>query len=137
MVVGATFGATIIFILARFFFRDFFVRIFESRLATLDRDFETHGFRNILFLRLTPLVPFSLINVAAAISKVKMRDYVVGTFLGIIPFAYVYVEAGNQLAHITSANDAVPFKIVIVRSLIAIAIFAFLLYRSKKQKTTV
>jgi len=137
VVVGATVGATIIFILVRFFFRDFFLRNFESRLSTLNQDFGTHGFRNILFLRLTPLVPFSLINVAAALSKVNMRDYMLGTFLGIIPFAYVYVEAGNQLANITNADDAVPFTMVISRSLIAVAIFMFLLYRSKKQKTIV
>lgn len=122
VVISATIGATIIFILARFFFRDFFVQKFGARLAPVEREMQDHGLRNIFFLRLMPIVPFALINVAAALTGAKTKDYVLATLFGIAPFTFIYVKAGMRLGELESLRDVVSFQTLIVVSLLVFAV---------------
>lgn len=105
VVFSATIGATVIFLLARYFFRDFFEEKFRTRIDTLKVESMLNGFRDILILRLIPAVPFALINVAAGFTRVRLREYVLATLFGIIPFSFVYVHAGMRLSEITSVKD--------------------------------
>ncbi len=104
VVVSATIGATIIFVLARYFFRDYF----EAKVSALRGGAKVTSFgtmSDVLVARLIPAVPFSLINVVSGLTTVSLRDYVIATFFGIIPFAFVYVYAGQQLGEIDSIHD--------------------------------
>lgn len=121
VVFSATTGATLIFILARFFFRDYFTRKLGSKLEVVDREMRDHGVRDIFLLRLMPIVPFSLINVAAALTSVRLKHYVIATFFGIIPFTYIYVKAGERLSEIGSLQDVVSLQTLIVVSLVVFA----------------
>ena len=60
------------------------------------------GFNYLLFLRLVPVFPFFLINLAAGLTRLPLRVFVTGTLIGIIPGGFVYVNAGASLATITS-----------------------------------
>jgi uncharacterized membrane protein YdjX (TVP38/TMEM64 family) len=100
--IGATFGGTLAFLVARYLGRDFIKRFFRGRLRTLDEKSAEHGFKIIFFLRLIPLVPFNALDYAAGLSKIKLRDYVLGTFLGIMPGAFAYVNLGSRLENIYS-----------------------------------
>ena len=117
---SATVGGTIIFSLARFFFGRFFERKFGEKLEVVNRELRDNGFRDILLLRLTPIIPFSLINVATALTQVKLRDYIFATFIGTIPFTFVYVLAGTQLADIEMLSDILSLEVILVVSLLVV-----------------
>ncbi len=104
---AATLGATIIFLAARSAFGDFLREKAGSRVKSLSEGFEKDAFGYLLVLRLAPVFPFFLINIAPALFKVPLRSYIAATFLGILPgvFAYFYLGAGIDSV-IQSAKDA-------------------------------
>ena len=118
VVVSATIGATIIFILARFFFRRFFTRKLGDKLEVVNNEFTNHGFVDVLLLRLAPIVPFALINVATALTSVSFKNYVLATLIGIVPFTFIYVQAGAELARIQRIRDILSLETILTISLI-------------------
>ncbi|KAB0665011.1 TVP38/TMEM64 family protein [Oryzomonas japonica] len=101
---AATIGATLAFLVTRYLLRDAIQNRFGTRLETMNRELETRGFNYLLFLRLVPLFPFFLINLAAGLTRLPLRTFVLGTMIGIIPGGFVYVNAGASLAGITSLS---------------------------------
>ena len=104
-VVAATIGATLAFLVTRYLLRDTVQRRFGTRLEGINRELATRGFNYLLFLRLVPLFPFFLINLAAGLTRLPLRSFVLATLLGIIPGGFVYVNAGAGLASINSLGD--------------------------------
>jgi uncharacterized membrane protein YdjX (TVP38/TMEM64 family) len=102
--VAATIGATLAFLVTRYLLRDLVLDKFGSKLEGMNRELEARGFGYLLFLRLVPLFPFFLINLAAGLTKLPLRTFFFGTMLGIIPGGFVYVNAGASLATITSLS---------------------------------
>ncbi|WP_245308728.1 TVP38/TMEM64 family protein [Aurantimonas sp. 22II-16-19i] len=96
-VIGATTGATILFLAARTAFGDVLRRKSGSAIARFAEGFRDDAFAYLLLLRLTPILPFFVVNVAPAFFEVSLRTYVVTTFLGIIPGSMVYAFLGSGL----------------------------------------
>ena len=103
-VVSASIGATLAFLVTRYLLRDFVLARFGSRLEGMNRELEQRGLNYLLFLRLVPIFPFFLINLAAGLTRLPLRTFMVGTLLGIIPGGFVFVNAGASLATITSLS---------------------------------
>ncbi len=95
--IGASIGATLIFLAARTAFADALRARAGSWLEKLREGFRTNAFSYLLVLRLTPVAPFFIVNVAPAFFDVKLRDYVLATLLGMIPGAFVYAAVGAGL----------------------------------------
>jgi uncharacterized membrane protein YdjX (TVP38/TMEM64 family) len=95
-VIGATIGATIIFLIAKSAFGEHLVRRAGPLAAKLADGFRADAFNYLLFLRLVPLFPFWLVNLAPALFGVRLATFVIATALGIIPgtFAFAFVGAG-------------------------------------------
>lgn len=96
-IVGATIGATIIFLIARSAIGDFLVRRAGPRLEKLADGFCEDAFNYLLFLRLVPLFPFFLVNLAPAILGVRLAPFVAATAIGIVPATFVFALAGAGL----------------------------------------
>ena len=96
-VIGATIGATVLFLAARHAFGDVLRRRAGGSLARFADGFRDDAFSYLLVLRLTPVLPFVAVNVAPAFFDVKLRTYVVSTFLGIIPGCMVYAFLGSGI----------------------------------------
>lgn len=111
-VIAATIGATLAFIVTRYLFHDAVQAKFGHRLAAINRELETAGLNYLLFLRLVPLFPFFLINLAAGLTRLPLRTFVIGTLIGIIPGGFVYVNAGASLATITNPADAASPRVL-------------------------
>lgn len=112
--LGATLGATLAFLLARGLGLDAVRRILGSRADRLERLTGTHGFVTVLRLRLIPLVPFNLLNFAAGLAGIRLRDYVFGTMLGLIPGTIVYTYfADALLAGITEARRTALLRLLL------------------------
>jgi uncharacterized membrane protein YdjX (TVP38/TMEM64 family) len=111
-VTAATIGAVLSFLVTRYLAGDFVRRKFGARLEGLNRELARRGLNYLLFLRLVPLFPFFLINLAAGITRLPLRTFVIGTLFGIIPGALVYVNAGASLAKIDSISAIVSPRIL-------------------------
>jgi len=132
-VIAATAGATLAFLVTRYLLRDAVLDRFGRRLEGLNRELEQRGLNYLLFLRLVPIFPFFLINLAAGLTRLPLRTFFVGTLIGIIPGGFVYCNAGASLASINSLGDVASPRIL--GSFALLGLFALLpaLYARLKQ----
>jgi len=103
-VIGATVGATIIFLVARTALGEPLLRRAGPRAAQLAQGFRDDAFSYLLFLRLVPAFPFFLVNLAPAFAGVRLLPFVAATALGVIPGAIVYALAGTGLDSVIAAQ---------------------------------
>lgn len=97
VVFAATLGATLLFLAARTAFSDILHRKLGARVARLADGFERDAFGYLLVLRLAPIFPFWIVNIAPAFFDVKLRTYVAATFVGILPGTIAYAWLGEGL----------------------------------------
>ena len=106
VVCAATLGATALFLTARSACGDFLRRKISGKAAALAEGFEKDAFSYLLVLRLTPVVPFFLLNIAPALFNVSLRTYVLATLIGILPGTLAYCWLGEGLDSVIAAADA-------------------------------
>ena len=97
-------AATLAFLLGRTVARDWVAsRIAgDARFAAIDAAIGRHGFRIVALLRLSPLVPFSVLNYALGLTRVRLRDFVLGSFVGMLPGTLLYVYLGSLVTTVTA-----------------------------------
>ena len=105
-VIGATLGATALFLVARSSFGETLAERAGPAIAKLKAGFQDNALSYMLFLRLVPVFPFVVVNLASAVLGVPLRTYVLGTFLGIIPATIAYSVAGAGLGSVIEAQNA-------------------------------
>jgi uncharacterized membrane protein YdjX (TVP38/TMEM64 family) len=93
-------GATAAFFIGRTFARDWARTKVQAmpRFAALDRALEQKGFLIVLLTRLSPLFPFNLLNYAYGLTGVRARDYVIASWIGMLPGTVLYVYVGSAAA---------------------------------------
>ncbi len=111
-VIGATLGATALFLIAKTSFGEIFRSRTEGVLGKLKDGFGRNALSYLLFLRLVPLFPFFLINIAAAFLQVPTRIFVLGTAIGIIPGGFVIASVGNGLGVVLDQGAAPDLGII-------------------------
>jgi uncharacterized membrane protein YdjX (TVP38/TMEM64 family) len=104
-VCAATTGAAIVFAIGRGPGADLLRRLGGTRLAGLAEGFRRDAFGYIVILRLLPLFPFWVTNIAPAAFGVKMRVFVLATFLGLLPGAFVYATTGAGIEDVVAAHE--------------------------------
>ncbi len=103
--LGATTGATLAFLVARYVLRDTVEQKFGKSLKPLQEGFTKNAFSYLLTLRLIPLFPFFVVNLVSGLTRVSVGTYIGATALGIVPGSFVYAYAGRQLGTIHSLKD--------------------------------
>ena len=109
VVFAATIGATLLFLAARYVVADFARRRLGALGERINAGFTKHGFSYMLFLRIVPF-PFFLVNLAPALTSLPLRTFVLATFIGVIPGAFVFVNLGETLGRIDSVQDLVSWE---------------------------
>ncbi|MDO9126356.1 TVP38/TMEM64 family protein [Parvibaculum sp.] len=127
-VIGATIGATLLFLAARTALGDMLRAKAGPKLRKLEEGFGENAFSYMLVLRLVPLFPFFLVNLAPAFLGVPLRTYVAATFLGILPGTFVYASLGNGLGAIFEAGRdpdlGLIFQPQVIGPILALALLA-------------
>jgi len=95
VITGATLGATVIFLIARTTFGTAWRQRAGPSLQRFEQGFRNGELSYMFILRLVPLFPFWLVNLAPAFLGVSTRNYVLATFFGIMPATFVYAAAGD------------------------------------------
>lgn len=103
--IGATTGATVAFLTARYVLRDTVEQKFGARLGAFQEGFAKNAFSYLLTLRLIPLFPFFMVNLVSGLTRVSVGTYVAATAIGIVPGSFVYAYAGRQLGTINSLKE--------------------------------
>lgn len=102
--IGATIGAAILFLIARYLIGTWVQTRYAGQLAQFNQQIELHGNYYLFFMRLTALVPFFLVNLLSGITLMPLRSFIGITFMGIIPNALVFGFAGQALAQMSSLS---------------------------------
>jgi len=128
VVIGATIGATILFVIARASFRKLFSNKPKGRIGKLVDSISQNALNYLLFLRLVPLFPFWIVNLAAAYVGIPVRIFALATFFGIIPGTLVFSSMGSGLGDLLDQGQMPEIGIIfapnIFLPLVGLAILA-------------
>jgi uncharacterized membrane protein YdjX (TVP38/TMEM64 family) len=133
VVLGGVMGACLCFIIARLLGREKMQRYMGkfSKLQLFESKMSANGFRTMLFMRIVPIFPYDPVSYLAGLSKIRFRDYVSATTLGMIPGAFAYNVLGYSLLDVFSST----FLLAI--GLVAFVFFTPLIYHFFKQNRRV
>jgi len=130
VLVGATAGATVVFIAARTAFADLARERAGPFLSRLEAGFSRNGFSYLLALRLIPAAPFWVVNIVPALTRMRLRSFVLATFIGIAPGTAVFVSVGRGFDHILGAGKVPELQMLsspaILGPLMALGLLALL-----------
>lgn len=137
--IGATTGATIVFLIFRYFFGNTIQKKYHAQLITFNANVEQYGSNYLLLARLIVFIPFFLVNICAGLTNIPLATFIWTTSLGIIPGSFVYAYAGKQISMINSLSDVfswpviLAFLLLISLGLISIIVKSYLIHRKIKQ----
>jgi uncharacterized membrane protein YdjX (TVP38/TMEM64 family) len=134
IVLAATLGATLVFLAARYLFADMARKKIGGLAQKINEGFTKDAFNYLLFLRLVPLFPFWLVNLAPAFSSVSLKTYVTATAIGILPGTFVFANLGQNLGRVSSTKDLLTPPII--GAFVLLGVFALIpvLYKKFKEK---
>ncbi len=113
IVVAATIGATIFFLMIRYVIGDLIQKKYAQKLHHFNQKIDKNGWIYLLLLRCIPLVPFFLVNILAAMTTIKLSTFIWTTALGVLPSAIVFAYIGTQFMNITGPSDIFSFSMVL------------------------
>ncbi|MBX9805642.1 MAG: TVP38/TMEM64 family protein [Alphaproteobacteria bacterium] len=120
VVISATIGATILFVSAKMASQDLLLKRAGLWLKKMKAGFQKDAFYYLLTLRLIPIFPFVAINLVAAFFQMKLKEFVIATFFGIIPGSFIYVSIGNALKEVISTSQLTPQIVIQPKVLLAL-----------------
>ncbi len=112
VVFGATIGATILYLAARYAFADFLRAKAGPALAKMESGFNQHPKSYLFVLRLVPLFPFWLVNIVPAFLGVSLGNYVTATFFGIIPGCFIFALVGDGAGAVLDRGEDLDLGII-------------------------
>jgi uncharacterized membrane protein YdjX (TVP38/TMEM64 family) len=127
--LGTTLGACGVFLAARVGLAGIVARA-GPRVTAIGEGFRKNALSYLLFLRLVPVFPFVLVNVAAALGRLPLRTFILGTLIGIIPSVLIYASIGELLMDM-ARPDRLPDDDLLLHKrfllpLLALAVLALL-----------
>jgi uncharacterized membrane protein YdjX (TVP38/TMEM64 family) len=109
--IGATVGAALAFLISRYLARSAIERKFQGneKFSSIDRAVGEQGRKIVFLLRLSPVFPFTLLNYALGLTRVRFSDYVVAS-VGMIPATLLYVYSGKVAADLAALAGGVEME---------------------------
>ena len=117
---ASTIGATLSMLVARFILQDAIQERYRDELKRLNQGIRKEGGMYLFALRLVPIIPFFIINVAMGMTKIKVSTFFIASQLGMLAGTAVYVNAGKQLGQINNLSDVLTLEIGLAFSLLGI-----------------
>jgi uncharacterized membrane protein YdjX (TVP38/TMEM64 family) len=111
-VIAATAGAGLVFFAARNLFSDILQRRAGPFLGKLEDGFSQNAFFYLLALRLAPTVPFWVLNIVPALTRMGIAQFLAATFIGIFPGSFVYVWVGRGFDQALTAGQTPDLRIL-------------------------
>lgn len=118
--IGATSGALLVFLAARFLIGNMVQQKYGKSLEKFNLELAENGKNYLLSLRLIPIFPFFLINLLAGVTEIKVSTFVWTTALGIIPGSFVYAYLGHTGASIEAGESLLSAEVLIALVLLGL-----------------
>ena len=122
-VIGASIGAALSFLIARYLASNWVSARSGGKLKQLINGVESEGWRFVAFTRLVPLFPFNLLNYALGLTKIRFIEYLLATFIFIIPGAIAYTYLGYAGREAIGGGDNLINTVLIAIALLAAVTF--------------
>ena len=105
VLIAATVGATLAFLIGRYLSRNWVMQQIEKypKFKAIDQAVAKEGWKIVLLTRLSPVFPFNLLNYAFGVTQISLKDYVLGS-LGIVPGTIMYVYIGSLAGNLALTN---------------------------------
>lgn len=113
-VIGASLGAIAAFLIARRIGRSSVEALAGDRVQKVDDWLTERGLVAALYVRLLPILPFNALNYIAGVTGMRLRDYVIGTVVGIIPGTFAFSSLGGNLDDLTSPQFLGSVALIVV-----------------------
>jgi len=121
---GATIGATLAFLTARYIAHEWVAQRAENRLRQLVRGVEEEGWRFVAFTRLVPLFPFNLLNYALGLTNIRLSHYIITSFIFMAPSGAAYTYLGYAGREVAGGGENVIKKVLLALAVVATIAFA-------------
>jgi uncharacterized membrane protein YdjX (TVP38/TMEM64 family) len=133
--VGATLGATVAFLIARYLAADWVEHRLGRRLQEVKAGVEQQGWRFVAFVRLVPVFPFNLLNYALGLTRLSVRTFAVTSFFTMAPGALVYAYLGYAGREAIGGGPDLVRKAFLALSLLAaLALLPSLIRRWQRRR---
>jgi uncharacterized membrane protein YdjX (TVP38/TMEM64 family) len=119
-VLSATLGAALAFSLARWWAHDAVAELAGPRVLALEEFVSHRGFLSVLYARLAPGLPYSLVNYAAGLTRMPLRAFAAATALGTAPRTFAYVALGGQFGSFSSWQTIAAVAVLAVMAVTGI-----------------
>ena len=133
-------GASLAFLIARYLARDWVTRRLKKypQAATIDRAIEKNGFKVVVLLRLQPVLPFNMLNYALGLTSIRLRDYMLASWIGMFPATVLYVYLGSIMNDVSDLlrgrpNSGIAGRVLLWGGLAAIVVLVWWLGRIAKK----
>jgi uncharacterized membrane protein YdjX (TVP38/TMEM64 family)/rhodanese-related sulfurtransferase len=120
---GATLGATLAFLIARYLASDWVAKKAGGRVKQLINGVEGEGWRFVAFVRLVPLFPFNLLNYALGLTRLKFSHYLIATYVFMLPGAIAYTYLGYAGREAVAGGEGMIQKGLLALALLAVVAF--------------
>ena len=130
--VGSTLGALLAFYVARYILKNWVEERFGERLHPIQEGLCKNDIHYMLFLRLVPIAPFFLVNIAMGASQISWKVFMAGTLLGKLPAIWIYANAGSNLANLRSLADINSPRIIVALTLLCLLTLIPVAYKKIK-----
>ncbi len=120
---GATVGAVLAFLVARYLASDWVERKTGGRLKQLKEGVEGEGWRFVAFVRLVPLFPFNLLNYALGLTRIRLLHYLIATYIFMLPGAIAYTYLGYAGREAVAGSEGLIQKGLLALALLAVVAF--------------
>ncbi|MFC4893120.1 TVP38/TMEM64 family protein [Pseudofrancisella aestuarii] len=118
VVSSATIGAVILFLAVKTSFGEMLKDKAKGSVEKMRKGFSDNAFNYLLVLRLVPIFPFFVINIACGVLNIKLKDFFFGTLLGIIPGSVIYVWVGTGLGYAIKQGQELNLGIIFQKEFI-------------------
>ena len=120
---GATLGATLAFLIARYLASDWVADKTGGRVKQLINGVEGEGWRFVAFVRLVPLFPFNLLNYALGLTRLRLLHYILATFVFMLPGAIAFTYLGYAGREAVAGGEGMIQKGLLALALLAVVAF--------------
>ena len=126
---SAVLGACLAFMISRSIAPDAVEQLAGPRLKAIEELVSRRGFVSVLYARIVPGVPYTLVNYAAGLTRIPLAVFAAATALGTAPRAFAYTALGGSLGNLRSPEAAIAVAVLVVMGSIGLA----LLYRERRR----
>jgi uncharacterized membrane protein YdjX (TVP38/TMEM64 family) len=121
-IASATLGATLAFSISRWWAHDAVLALAGPRVHALRAWVGRRGFLTVLYARIAPGVPYTLVNYAAGLTPIALGAFVSATAIGVAPRAFAYTALGGSLGDLTSPEALIAIAVLVVMAVVGLAL---------------